>query len=429
MKTEFSLAQLANPDFAEANNILRACVHCGFCNATCPTFLETGDELEGPRGRIYLMKSLLETGEAPAPETVRHIDNCLSCLSCMTTCPSGVDYRRLVDQTRVSIEKDFDRSLPDAVRRKSLNWLLPRPSLFRLALRFASFGRALKPLLPKGVQDWLDHAPGTLPRASKAERPQIHRAQGKTTRRVLLHTGCAQKVVRPAINEAAIRLLSRHGCEVHIAKGAGCCGALSHHLGEEPSAVRMAKRNITALLAELEGGTFDAIISTATGCSPTLKDYPHLLRHDDEWAEKAARVSDLCMDISEFYPRIELKASEGEHRLKVAYHTPCSLTHSLKSQDLPRAALVEVGFEVQDIAENHICCGSAGSYSLLQGEMSKSLLQRKVSQVEKISPHVIATSNIGCLTQLAGGLSAPVVHVVELLDWATGGPKSLGIDL
>jgi len=291
VQTSFTLAQLADPDTAQSEKILRACVHCGFCTATCPTYLLTGDELDGPRGRIYLIKEMLESGQAASATVAKHIDRCLSCLACMTTCPSGVHYMHLVDHARRHIARTFRRPLGDRLLRRMLAALLPRPGLFRQALRLARLARPLAGLLPGRLRGMAGLAPAAIPAPSPVDRPQVFSAEGTRRRRVALLSGCVQTVLRPGINEATIRLLTRHGIEVVVAPGAGCCGALTHHLGEEAPALASARRNIAAWWREIEGEGLDAIVANASGCGTMLKDYGFLLREDAAWAAKAARVS------------------------------------------------------------------------------------------------------------------------------------------
>ncbi len=422
MQTNFTLTQLADPDIAEANKILRACVHCGFCIATCPTYVLLGDELDSPRGRIYLIKELLETGKPASAKVVKHIDRCLSCLSCMTTCPSGVHYMHLVDQARKHVEETYLRPVTERALRVALAWVLPHPGRFRLALLGAWLARPLAPLLRGRLRAMLALAPGDIPRASRVDRPQVFPAEGPRKARAALMTGCAQQVLSPQINEATVRLLTRHGVEVVVARGAGCCGAMTHHMGREAAALASAKANVTAWGREMEGGGLDAIIINASGCGTTVKDYGFMLRNEPEWAEKAAKVSELTKDLCEFMAELGLGAAVRETGQRVAYHAACSLQHGQKVTAQPKALLGAAGFVVSDVPEGHLCCGSAGTYNLLQPELANALRERKLDNIAKTNPQVIATGNIGCQVQLQGGTGTPVVHTVELLDWATGGP-------
>jgi glycolate oxidase iron-sulfur subunit len=435
MKTEFSLAQLANPDIAEADKILRACVHCGFCTATCPTYVLLGDELDSPRGRIYLIKEMLEKDKPPTPEVVKHIDRCLSCLACMTTCPSGVNYMHLVDQARVKIEKDYTRPLTERVLRTVLAWVLPRPGLFRASMILARLGRPLAALLPadskaaagsptllRRIKAMLALAPGRLPAAGPAGG-SVFPAQGPRHGRVALLQGCAQQVLAPRINQAAINLLTRHGIEVVLVKDEQCCGALTHHLGHDGDALTRARANITVWLGEAERGGLDAILVTTSGCGTVIKEYGFMLREDHDFASPAARVSALAKDITEYVGGLELQPAQPHDDIVVAYHSACSLQHGQKITQAPKELLSKNGFVVKDVPESHLCCGSAGTYNILQPDIAVRLRDRKVANIATIKPDMIAAGNIGCMVQIAGGTSVPVVHTIELLDWATGGPR------
>ena len=420
MQTSFTLAQLANSDTREANQILRTCVHCGFCNATCPTYALLGDELDGPRGRIYLIKDMLEHDRAPTPRLVRHIDRCLSCLACMTTCPSGVHYMHLVDQARHRIEARYRRPLADRMLRGFLATVMPRPALFRAALLGARAARPLKALLPARVKAMLDLAPERVPPTSPLYRAQIFPAEGERRKRVALLTVCAQQVLAPQIDAATVRLLTRRGCEVVIAAGAACCGSLTHHMGRDSRA--MMKTNIDAWTRESEGEGLDAIVINVSGCGVTVKEYGHAFRDDPAYAEKAAKVSALARDVSEFLAEIGIGPVRADSGKRVAYHAACSLQHGQRILAAPKALLAEAGFTVLDVPEGHLCCGSAGTYNMLQPELASALRDRKVANIESIAPELVAAGNIGCLTQIASATALPVVHTVELLDWATGGP-------
>jgi glycolate oxidase iron-sulfur subunit len=434
MKTEFSLAQLANPDIAEADKILRACVHCGFCTATCPTYVLLGDELDSPRGRIYLIKEMLEKDKAPTQEVVKHIDRCLSCLACMTTCPSGVNYMHLVDQARVRIEQQYTRPASERALRAVLAWVLPRPGLFRISMILARLGRPLAALLPASVpgaampslsrriKAMLALAPRGLPPRGAAAG-SVFPALGQKRGRVALLQGCAQQVLAPRINQAAIRLLTRHGIEVVLVKDEQCCGALTHHLGRDGDALARARANITAWLAEAGQGGLDAIVVTTSGCGTVIKDYAFMLREDRDFAAPAAKISALARDISEFVGELDLPAPQRRSDLVIAYHSACSLQHGQKIAQLPKELLSKNGFVVKDVPESHLCCGSAGTYNILQPELAGRLRDRKIANIAMVKPDMIAAGNIGCMVQIAGGTSVPVVHTIELLDWATGGPR------
>mgnify|MGYP003700620623 CR=1 FL=1 len=422
MQTNFTLAQLADPDVAESERILRNCVHCGFCTATCPTYTLLGDELDSPRGRIYLIKVMLENDRAASPRVVKHIDRCLSCLSCMTTCPSGVHYMHLVDHARTNIEETYRRPLPDRALRWLLAFVLPHPTRFRLALLGAFFAKPLAGLMPGRLKGLLAMAPAEVRAPSGVDKPQVFKAEGARRARAALMTGCAQKVLAPEINEATVRLLTRHGVEVVVARGAGCCGALVHHMGKTEPALDSARANIAAWTRELDGEGLDAVIINASGCGTTVKDYGFMLREDGEWKDKAAKVSALTKDITEFLDGLGLEQVTPPRELTVAYHSACSMQHGQQIRREPKALLTAAGFTVKEVPEGHLCCGSAGTYNLMQPEIAGRLQARKVANIESTLPDVIATGNIGCMTQIAGGTAIPVVHTVELLDWATGGP-------
>jgi glycolate oxidase iron-sulfur subunit len=434
MKTEFSLAQLADPDIAEADKILRACVHCGFCTATCPTYVLLGDELDSPRGRIYLIKEMLEKDKPPTQEVVKHIDRCLSCLACMTTCPSGVNYMHLVDQARVRIEKDYTRPLTERALRAVLAWVLPRPGLFRASMILARLGRPLAALLPasktipatptllRRIKAMLALAPGRLPKRGAAGG-SVFPALGERRGRVALLQGCAQQVLAPRINQAAINLLTRHGIEVVLVRDEQCCGALTHHLGRDGDALARARANTTVWLEEAERDGLDAILVTTSGCGTVIKDYGFMLREDRDFAGPAARISALAKDITEYVGGIDLQAPHQRSELVIAYHSACSLQHGQKITQAPKELLSKNGFVVKDVPESHLCCGSAGTYNILQPDIASRLRDRKIANIATVKPDMIAAGNIGCMVQIAGATSIPVVHTIELLDWATGGPR------
>src|SRR5215213_353052 len=442
MQTSFTLAQLADPDIAEADKILRACVHCGFCTATCPTYVLLGDELDSPRGRIYLIKDMLENDRPATAEVVKHIDRCLSCLACMTTCPSGVHYMHLVDHARVHIEETYRRPWADRAMRTVLANLLPYPQRFRAALAagwlpgrlaalFSNRSAAQRKAVPVGegtgglarrVSAMLSLMPTRLlNRSAHATSGALSPATPRKGRVVVLQ-GCAQSVLAPSINEAAVRLLTRHGIEVAPVPGEGCCGALVHHMGRERQALAQARNNIDAWTREIENGVLDAIIITASGCGTTIKDYGFMLRGDPTYAEKAACVSALALDISEYLARLGLGAAAQPTGLKVAYQSACSLLHGQKITKQPKELLASAGYSVSDIAEAHLCCGSAGTYNIMQPDIARALRDRKVAAIERTGADVIATGNVGCMTHIAPATDTPIVHTVELLDWAYGGP-------
>ena len=422
MQTNFTPEQLRDPATARANEILRSCVHCGFCTATCPTYQILGDELDSPRGRIYLIKDMLESGRPADERTVKHVDRCLSCLACMTTCPSGVHYMHLVDHARAHIEATYKRPLMDRLLRWTLAKVLPFPGRFRLALLGAKLARPLAGFLPdKRLRAMLAMTPKQIPPVSRNDDPQVFPAAGPRRMRVALLTGCAQKALNTDINDATIRLLRRLGCDVVIAEGAACCGALTHHMGREREAREFAAANIRAWIAERNGQGLDAVVINTSGCGTTVKDYGHMFRATPLAAD-AAIVAGMARDISELLESLQPKASAPEP-LRVAYHAACSLQHGQKIKSAPKDLLKMAGFEVVEPVDSHLCCGSAGTYNLLQPELSAELKRRKVATLAAKKPDVIAAGNIGCMMQIASGSDIPVVHTVELLDWAHGGPK------
>lgn len=419
MQTNFTPEQLADPGIARANGILRSCVHCGFCTATCPSYQVLGDELDSPRGRIWLIREMLESGR-PADATVaKHIDRCLGCLACMTTCPSGVDYAHLVDHARAHIEKTYRRPWHDRALRALLARVLPYPGRFRLALLAAKLARPLRRLMPDArLRAMLEMAPARIPPVSRNDDPQVFAAEGPRRKRVALMTGCAQRALNTDINDATLRLLRRLGCEVVIPEGMGCCGALTQHMGKEDAARAFAARNIRAFAA-VEG--LDAIVINTSGCGTTVKDYGDMFE-GHPLAQHAARVAGLARDVTEVLA--DLGLPEGAPKgLRVAYHAACSLQHGQQIRAAPKDLLRRAGFEVVEPADSHLCCGSAGTYNLLQPAISAELKRRKVATLEARAPDVIAAGNIGCMMQIGGATPVPVVHTVELLDWATGGPK------
>jgi len=422
MQTTFTPEQLTDPAIQRSNEILRSCVHCGFCTATCPTYQVLGDELDSPRGRIYLIKDMLENERKPDEKTVKHIDRCLSCLACMTTCPSGVHYMHLVDHARDYIEKHYDRPLSDRALRWVLSKILPYPMRFRLALAGAKLGRPFAKLMPDArLRAMLEMAPKYIPPVSRNDDAQVFPAEGKAKMRVALMTGCAQRALNTDINDATIRVLTRLGCDVVIADGQGCCGALTHHMGKTDESHATAAKNIRAWMAEVNSDGLDAVVINTSGCGTTVKDYGHMFRNTDLAAD-AAKVSELAMDVSEVLTKLEMPAATAK-QTKVAYHAACSLQHGQQIKTLPKDLLRTAGFTVLEPADPHLCCGSAGTYNLMQPEISGQLKARKVDTLEALQPDIIAAGNIGCMMQIGSGTSVPIVHTVELLDWATGGPE------
>ncbi len=427
MRTDFSEAQLQNPAIRTANDILRSCVHCGFCTATCPTYVLLGDELDSPRGRIYLIKDMLENDRPADPRTVLHVDRCLSCLSCMTTCPSGVHYMHLVDHARSWIESTYRRPAPERLVRRLLGWLLPHPGRFRRALQL---GRLVRPLvrpfagrLSGPVRTMLRMIPAQAAPAGFVRPGSVHPAAGGQRLRVALLAGCVQQVLDPRINDATVRLLTRLGAEVVVPADGGCCGALVHHLGREADAKGAARRNLSAWRRLAGEAPLDAIVVNGSGCGTMLKDYGHLLRTGAD-REDAAWAASLAADVTEVVERLGMPPAPGPHAgMRVAYHSACSLQHGQQLDRLPAELLTAAGFDVQPVPEGHLCCGSAGTYNLLQPELAERLRARKVANLNQTGAAVVAAGNIGCMVQIAGSCRIPVAHTVELLDWATGGPR------
>ena len=433
MQTSFTPEQLRDPDTAVSNQVLRTCVHCGFCTATCPTFVLLGDELDSPRGRIYLIKDLLETGRPATQDVVTHIDRCLSCLSCMTTCPSGVNYMHLVDHARTYIERTYRRPWHERLLRAALGTLLTRPVLFRAGLLAARLARPFAGRLPgtgmfaQRLRAMLSMAPRNLPPPSAIERPGVHRAQGERRGRVALLAGCAQQVLAPEINAATIRLLNRLGIEVVVPHDSGCCGALNHHMGQHAAALDRVRANVAAWSTEIDGEGLDAIVINTSGCGTVVKDYGFLLRTAEEpWPSRAQKVSALALDISQFLARIGYAPTRPKPALRVAYHAACSLQHGQGITQEPKTLLATAGFAIVEPAEAHLCCGSAGTYNILQPAIAERLQTRKMGNLRAIQPDLIAAGNVGCINQLRGG-GIPVVHTIELLDWMAGGPEPAGL--
>ena len=432
MQTNFTAEQLRDPNLKEADRILRKCVHCGFCTATCSTYVLDGDERDSPRGRIYLMKDMFE-GDKPASGVVQHhIDRCLSCLSCMTTCPSGVDYMHLVDMARTHIEDTGSRPLKERLLRRLLAFVVPYPERFRLAVRLSALGRPFVPFMKRiGLPElaaMIELAPRSLPKSPKYDGPGNAEPTSERQARVILLAGCAQQVLRPSINDATIRLLGRAGVQVTVSAGAGCCGALTHHMGKEHEALAAVRRNVDAWSKEIAKEPIDAIIINASGCGTTVKDYGYMLRGDPQYAERAAQISALTRDVTEFVSSYDLGAPRRWSSLRIAYHSACSLQHGQRVTDEPKALLKKAGFSVVDVPEGHICCGSAGTYNILQPEMAQRLRERKIANIKQAKADIVAAGNIGCITQLAGGLGTPIAHTVELLDWAYGGPVPVSLE-
>jgi glycolate oxidase iron-sulfur subunit len=431
MQTNFTKKQLQDSNINSADGILRKCVHCGFCNATCPTYQIVGDELDGPRGRIYLIKDMLENNKPANEKITKHIDRCLSCYSCMTTCPSGVNYMHLVDHARNHIEKTFTRPFFDRFIRSLLSKILPSPTLFRMAGYSARLFYPFRFLFPKKIKNMLKYMPNSFP-ASKQENKEIYPSAGKTYARVALLTGCVQRVISPQINDATIDILNRHGVEVIVPKQVDCCGSLNHHLGKEDLAHKSFINNINSWFNWYEEKNLDAILVTTSGCGTTLKDYGYIFRDhpDKELRKKAKIVSSLAKDVTEYLGKnIKLNYMKKDKKFKIAYHSACSMQHGQKIHQQPMDLLKKTGNEIVEIPDGHLCCGSAGTYNLLQDEMATELLKRKVSNIDKVKPDFISTGNIGCMTQISSGTQIPIVHTIEILNWYTGGEKPKAINL
>ena len=427
MQTMFTPEQLKDPAIERSNQILRNCVHCGFCTATCPTYQILGDELDSPRGRIYLIKDMLENERVPDQKTVKHIDRCLSCLACMSTCPSGVHYMHLVDHARDYIEQKYKRPMSDRLLRWVLSRILPYPIRFRIALLGAKIGRPFARLMPDArLRAMLEMAPKIIPPVSRNDDPQTFAPKVARKKRVALMTGCAQKALNTDINDATIRLLTRLGCEVVVAEGAGCCGALTHHMGKTAESHGAAAKNIRAWAAEMDGDGLDAIVINTSGCGTTVKDYGHMFRNDP-LAVDAARVAGIAKDVSEVLMDLDLPTG-ADQQLTIAYHGACSLQHGQQIKTFPKDLLKRAGFKVVEPSDPHLCCGSAGTYNLMQPEISQQLRDRKVRSIEAKNPDIIAAGNIGCMMQIGSASGIPIVHTVELLDWATGGPRPPALD-
>lgn len=402
MQTNLSEKYKHSAHGQEAEAILRACVHCGFCTATCPTYQLLGDELDGPRGRIYQIKQVLE-GATATPTIRTHLDRCLTCRSCETTCPSGVRYSRLVDIGREMVEEQTERPWLEQIQRKALRSILPYPQRLRSLL---ALGYLVKPVLPTRLAKKLPAQQGN--RYQWSVKPQA--------RKVLAFEGCVQSVVTPSTTAALARILHQQGIELVRVKEAGCCGAVSQHLAAPDEALNFMRRNIDAWWPHLEAGA-EAIVISASGCGLLLKEYGDLLKHDPLYAAKAQVVSALAKDSSELVAEIELSPRLiPEHLKKVAFHSPCTLQHGLKLNGVVERILQTLGFELTPVADAHLCCGSAGTYSILQPELSQQLLSNKLQALQAPQPQVIATANIGCLMHLATGTKLRVVHWLELVD-------------
>jgi glycolate oxidase iron-sulfur subunit len=429
MQTTFTKKQLQDNNVNSSEKIIRKCVHCGFCNATCPTYQIAGDELDGPRGRIYLIKDMLEKNKPANEKITKHIDRCLSCYSCMTTCPSGVNYMHLVDHARNHIEKTFVRPFFDRFLRAFLSKILPSPTLFRMAGYSVRLFYPFRFIFPKKIKNMLKYMPNSFPKSAYANQ-EIYPATGKTYAKVALLTGCVQRVISPQINDSTINVLNRHGVEVLVPRQVECCGSLNHHLGKEDLAHKSFINNINAWFKLYEEKNLDAILVTTSGCGTTLKDYGYIFRdHEDkEIRNKAKIISSLAKDVTEYLGKnIKLNYKTQDKKFKIAYHSACSMQHGQKLHSKPIDLLKKTGNDIFEIPDGHLCCGSAGTYNLLQDQMAAELLKRKVENINKVNPDFISTGNIGCITQISSGTKIPIVHTIEVLDWYTGGEKPKAI--
>jgi glycolate oxidase iron-sulfur subunit len=393
-------------DGDEAEAILRACVHCGFCTATCPTYQLLGDELDGPRGRIYLIKQVLE-GAEPTRKTQLHLDRCLTCRNCETTCPSGVKYGRLADIGRKIVDQHVPRPLADRVKRTLLKEALPRGWIFKPAFKA---GQLVRPLLSKNLQDKLPPAPAAGQWPSRAH-----------ARKMLVLEGCVQPSMAPNINTATARVLDAFGVQLVVAPKAGCCGALRFHLNDQEAGLDDMRRNIDAWWPFVDQGQVEAIVMNASGCGVTVKEYGHLLAHDSAYAEKAARISGMTRDLSEIMPEFEVELGariKGKITKRVAWHPPCTLQHGQQIRGKVEGVLRAAGIDVSLCADSHLCCGSAGTYSVLQPELAHALRDRKLANLAATGADEIVSANIGCLTHLQSGTTTPVTHWIELIDRA-----------
>tara|TARA_Y100000590_G_scaffold422093_1_gene526409 strand:+ start:1304 stop:2617 length:1314 start_codon:yes stop_codon:yes gene_type:complete len=430
METSFSKEQLKDKDNRSSEKIFRKCVHCGFCNATCPTYKLLGNELDGPRGRIYLIKDMLENNKPPNEKIVKHIDRCLSCYSCMTTCPSGVNYMHLIDHGRHHIEKTYKRSFNDRFIRSLLSIALSKSINFRIIAVLAKIAKPFQLFFPKKMKEMISIMPVRFP-TKTLPKMNVYPAKNKKKpiARVALLTGCVQKVISPQINEATIRLLNRHGIEVIVPKGIDCCGSLNHHLGKSNLANKDFKKNISIWYDEYLKNGLDAIISNTSGCGTTLKDYGFIFRADEDkdLRKKAKKISELTKDIAEYVEdKVKLnfiKRTTNEKKYKIAYHSACSMQHGQKIHQGPIDLIKKTGNEVFDVPDGHICCGSAGTYNLLQSDIAKKLLNNKIENIKKVKPQIISTGNVGCIVQIAQATKIPILHTIEIIDWYTGGPK------
>jgi glycolate oxidase iron-sulfur subunit len=423
MRTEFSPLQLEDADTREVEKIFRSCVHCGFCNATCPTYLLKGDELDGPRGRIYLLKDMLENESIPEKKVVKHIDRCLSCLSCMTTCPSGVNYMHLIDHGRAYIEKTYKRSIIEKMFRKLLAITLPHPSLFRPLSKIGRLAFPFRAIFPTSISAGLKLTQQSISSAEDSKLKTHYLSEGNSIGRVGLLAGCVQQVLANDINMASIRLLNRIGFDVHVLNEIQCCGAIEQHLGQAERSVKRITANLNSWSSTIQH--MDALISNASGCGTMLKDYGHLFRNNKKLSTVATQVSEKTLDICEFLAGLDLNQDSNNVMIKykIAYQNPCSMQHGQKISSQPVKLLKDFGFKTNSTPDSHLCCGSAGTYNIMQPTLAAQLGQNKANSIDSVLPDVIASGNLGCILQLRQYTKTPVVHTVQLLDWANGGPR------
>ena len=400
MQTQILQSLLDTDMGQEADRILRSCVHCGFCTATCPTYQELGDELDGPRGRIYQIKNVLE-GVEPTRQVQQHLDRCLTCLNCTTTCPSGVEYNHLVDIGREYVEARVTRPFPEKLLRWALRKILPYPARFKPLLRI---GQLTRPLVPAMLREKIPLA-GTHQAAHSSRHD----------RKIILPSGCVQSILTPATDAAAIRVLNALGIETIQPPHDGCCGAVSQHLGASDEAKNFMRQNIDSWWGAIESGA-EAILVTASGCGLMVKDYGYHLRDDPDYSQKAARVSSLCRDLSEILSADDLVKLESNAPKRISFHAPCTLQHGQKLSGKTEALLTAAGFSLTPVRDAHSCCGSAGTYSILQADLSKRLRTKKLAALQQQDPELIATANVGCQTHLQSASELPIVHWIELFD-------------
>lgn len=421
MHVDLSPERLTFPGRGVEQSSLGQCMECGFCTIRCPTFVLLRHEGDSPRGRIRLARQILEQGEHPTREAIDHLDRCLSCLSCTSSCPFGVDHSALWDAARAAMETRKVRPLSERLWRRTLARVLTSPRLFSIALSTAFAGRILRPVLPRTLRRMIDQAPRIIPDRGPTAQARVYPAEGERRKRVALLAGCVQQVLGASIDAATIRVLTRHGYEVVIAEGGGCCGAVSLHLGFEHAAREHAKANVAAWLRIADSEGLDAIVINASGCGSTVKDYGRILADDPQWAEAAHRIASMTMDVTELLSESPLRLTGEPDGMHVAMHLPCSMQHGQGISIIPRRLLEEAGFKVSLAPESHMCCGAAGTYNLTQPDISDRLGRRKAQALGATHARVAATANMGCMLHIRRFDVLPVVHIVELIDWATGG--------